>query len=82
MPLLNYLCTCGEVSKKYFKSAKEAPATIKCKCDLEAKKTFGLTSSSHLITIDNGLMAKKIEVSPDIMQINDERSQKDYSEDD
>ncbi len=81
MPLINYICSCGEVFKKYYKSAKDALSIVSCKCGAEAKKTFGNISSSHLITIDNGLMAKKIEVSPDIMQINDERSAKDYSED-
>ena len=82
MPLINYSCDCGEVLKKYLKSAKDALPTVKCKCGLEAKKSFGNTSSSHLIIIDNGLMAKKIEVNPDIMQINDERSAKDYTEED
>ena len=82
MPLINYLCDCGEVQKKYFKSAKDALSNVKCKCGLEARKSFGATSSSHKITIDNGLMARSIEVDPDIMQINDERSAKDYTEED
>ena len=81
MPLMNFVCGCGEVQKKYFKTAKDAPSVVKCKCGLEARKGFGVTSSSHLITIDNGLMAKKIEVSPDINEINDERASRDYSED-
>jgi len=82
MPLLNYVCSCGEVLKKYFKSAKDALSTVQCKCGLEAKKSFGSVSSSHKIIIDNGLMARRLEVDPDITQINDERSSKDYTEDD
>jgi hypothetical protein len=83
MPLINYLCSCGENTKKYLKSAKDATVTINCpKCGLEAKKCFGSTSSSHKISIDNGLMARSIEVDPDIMAINDKRSAKDYSEED
>lgn len=82
MPLINYACSCGEILKKYFKAAKEAPSIVLCKCGADAKKSFGSTSSSHLITIDNGLMSKAIHVNPDIMEINDERSKKDYSEED
>ena len=82
MPLINYLCKCGETQKKYVKSAKDALSSISCKCGLEAKKAFGSTSSSHLTVIDNGLMSKRLEIDPAIMEINDERSRKDYSEDD
>ena len=82
MPLINYSCSCGLVFKKYYKTAKDSPPRNPCKCGAEAVKSFGVTSSSHKIVIDNGLMAKKVEVDPDIMEINDERSKKDYSEDD
>ena len=82
MPLINYTCSCGEILKKYLKSAKDALPTVKCKCGLDAKKAFGATSSSHKITIDNGLMARRVEVDPDITEINDQRSAKDYSEED
>lgn len=81
MPLINYLCDCGEIQKKYFKTAKDALSSVECKCGLKAKKVFGTTSSSHKIIIDNGLMAKKLEIDPNIMEINDERSTKDYTED-
>jgi hypothetical protein len=82
MPLINYVCSCGEVLKKYFKSAKGALPFVKCKCGLEAKKSFGAVSSSHKIVIDNGLVARRLEIDPNIMEINDERSAKDYTEDD
>lgn len=80
MPLINYVCSCEKSFRKYFKSAKDATSTVKCECGLEAKKSFGATSSSHKVTIDNGIMARRIEVDPNIMEINDERSAKDYSE--
>lgn len=83
MPLINYVCSCGEVLKKYFRSVKDATGTSLCsKCGLEAKKSFGVTSSSHKVTIDNGVMSRKIEVDPSIMEINDERSVRDYTEED
>lgn len=82
MPLINYVCGCGESFKKYLKTAKDALTTIKCKCGLEARKSFGTTSSSHKTVIDNGLMARRLEIDPNIMEINDERSAKDYTEED
>jgi hypothetical protein len=81
MPLISYPCSCGEITKKYFKTTKEALTSLQCKkCGLEAKKGFGTTSSSHKTVIDNGLMARRLEIDPDIMEINDERSSRDYSE--
>jgi hypothetical protein len=82
MPLMNYVCGCNKSFKKYFKSAKDAPSTVECVCGLKAKKSFGAVSSSHLVTIDNGLMSRAIHVDPNIMEINDERSSKDYTEQD
>jgi hypothetical protein len=82
MPLINYECSCGEIQKKYFKSAKDALPIVKCKCGLEAKKVFGNTSSSHKIVIDNGLMSRRLEISEDIQEVNDQRSVCDYTEED
>jgi hypothetical protein len=83
MPLINYSCSCGEIFKKYLKSAKDAAATMKCsRCGADAKKSFGATSSSHKTIIDNGLMARKLEIDPNIMEINDQRSVTDFTEED
>ena len=82
MPLISYQCSCGIQAKKYLKTAKEAPVSVECKCGLIAKKGFGTTSSSHKTVIDNGLMARAIEIDPNIMEINDERARTDYSEED
>ena len=82
MPLLNYVCDCGEVTKKYFKAVKDSPSVVKCICGLEARKGFGTTSSSYKITIDNGLQSRAVTVDPNIIEINDARSAKDYSQED
>lgn len=82
MPLINYVCNCSKIYKKYFKTAKDALPLIKCDCGSDAKKAFGATSNSHKITIDNGLMSRRLEVDPNINEINDERSAKDYTEED
>jgi len=82
MPLINYLCACGFTYKKYVKSPKDALVSITCTCGLDAKKTLGSVSSSHKIVIDNGLMARKVEIDPNIQEINDERSRTDFTEED
>lgn len=82
MPLINYSCSCGEVYKKYFKTAKDALPSVDCECGAKALKSFGAMSVAHKIVIDNGLMSKSVEISPDVMQINEERSKIDYSEED
>lgn len=83
MPLISYSCSCGEITKKYVKVAKEAATLLICpKCGLEAKKIFGNTSSSYKVTIDLPGMARAVHVDPEIMEINDERSARDYSEED
>ncbi len=83
MPLISYPCSCGETVKKYFKSAKDATTFVICsKCGLEVRKGFGATSSSYKVTIDLPGMARAIHVDPEIMEVNDERAAKDYSEED
>jgi hypothetical protein len=82
MPLISYSCACGFSTKKYLKSAKDSAVSIICeKCGSEAKKVFGNTSSSYKVTIDTPGMARRIEIDPNIMEINDERSATDYTED-
>jgi hypothetical protein len=81
VPLISYSCICGETTKKYLKLAKDAASSVTCKCGLEAKKVFGTTSNSYKVTIDLPGMSRAIEVLPDIQEINDERSARDYTED-
>lgn len=81
MPLINYSCSCGSNYKKYVKSAKEALLSIPCeKCGKKAKKSLGSTSYNHMTTIDNGLMARKLEVDLSHIESLDEQSTKDFSE--
>ena len=83
MPLINYSCQCGTITKKFLRSAKDSAVSIVCpKCGLEAKKVFGTTSSSYKVTIDLPGMARAVHVDPNIQEINDEVSQRDFSEED
>ena len=81
MPLIHYLCDCKFSVSKFFRQAKDAPAFFACeKCDAIAKKQLKAPSSVSKIVVDNGFQARAVEVNPDIVEINKERSEKDYRE--
>ena len=81
MPLFNYLCECKESVKKFYRQAKDAPSIVPCKCGKESKRTLSAPSSVSKVIVDNGFQARAVEVNPDIIEINKERSEKDYRED-
>lgn len=82
MPIIAYSCECGTVMKKFHRTAKDAPSLLSCtKCGKESKRILSAPSSVSKITIDNGVQARAVEVNPDIVEINEERSRKDYRED-
>lgn len=83
MPLICYICKCGYSENKFMRQAKEAPASFECPiCKDLLKKTLSSPSLSSKIVVDNGFQARAVEVSPDILEINKERSEKDYRKDD
>lgn len=82
MPLIHYLCECKSCINKFHRQAKEAPSSIKCeKCGGNMKKQLSAPSSSSKVTVDNGVQARAVEVNPDIVEINEQRANKNYSED-
>ena len=83
MPLIAYICECAHSTSKLFRRVADAPATIICeKCSKEMKKILSAPNSSSRITIDNGFQAKAVEIIPNILEINEERSKKNYRDDD
>lgn len=81
MPLIAYVCTCNHSEKKFHRQGKDAPATISCsKCGLSMKKSLSAPSSSSKIVVDNGFQARAVEINPNIVEINKERSEKNYKE--
>lgn len=82
MPIIAYLCENNHFVRKFYRKAKEAPKEIECsECGQIMKKTLSAPSSTSKITIDNGLQARAVEIHPDIVEINEERSNKNYRED-
>lgn len=81
MPLIAYLCECKTFKKKYYRQVTDVPAFIICEvCGKESKKTLSSPTSSSKIVVDNGIQARQVEIIPDIISINEERSKKNYRE--
>lgn len=73
---------CGYGVSKFYRQAKDAPAFILCDvCKQESKKQMKAPSSTSKVVVDNGVQARAVEVNPDIIEINKERSEKNYRED-
>lgn len=82
MPLIAYACECSNVIKKFVRAASKAPSFLICpNCDKNMKKLLSGGSSSSKITVDNGFQARSVEINPDIVEINEERSNKNLRED-
>lgn len=84
MPLIYYQCEYGHSVSKFHRQAKDAPAFVSCAkpdCDKQAKKQLKAPSSESKVVVDNGFQARAVEVNPDIIEINQERSNKNYRED-
>jgi len=66
------------------RQAKDAPASFPCtSCNSsEMKKQLSSPSSSSKIVVDNGVQARAVEITPDIIEINKARSEKDYRNED
>ena len=82
MPLIAYKCNCGHEEKKYVRQVKDIPAFFLCpKCNTEnLKKAMSAPSSGLVLTVDNGVQARSVDIRPDILEINKARSEKDYRE--
>lgn len=83
MPLIAYSCQpCGSVIKKFVRTAKDAVVSLICvKCGSSLKKLLSAPSTTSKITVDNGVQARAVEIHPDIVEINEARSNKNYRED-
>lgn len=82
MPLIAYACECGSVNKKFIRMAKDVPSFLICAiCSKKMKKLLSAGSQSSKILVDNGVQARAVEINPDIVEINEERSNKNLRED-
>ncbi len=83
MPLIAYKCNCGHLISKYERQVSNVPAVLTCPfCKTDTlKKILSAPSSSSKITVDNGVQARAVEIDPNIIEMNQERANKDQKED-
>jgi hypothetical protein len=81
MPIFAYSCEEKHLVKKFYRSAKDAPTCLICdECKKEMKKMLSAPSSGSKIVVDNGFQARAVEITPNIIEINQERANKNYRE--
>ena len=78
MPLIHYVCECKYSVSKFHRQAKDAPATLKCeKCGKDAKRALKAPASRSVVTIDNGVQSRSVEVNLEVIEANQEQAEKD-----
>jgi hypothetical protein len=80
MPLISYLCSCKRVLSKFYRWRNDSPSSIVCECGGEFKRQLSAPSNKSVLTIDNGVMAKSVEVNLETIKSNEENSTKDFRE--
>ena len=81
MPLIHYVCECRYSISKFYRQPKDAPVTLLCiKCGKDSKKVLKAPSSSSIITVDNGIQAKSVEVNLEVIESNQLEADKDRRE--
>jgi hypothetical protein len=80
MPLIYYACKCGNSRSKFYRLGKDALSVIDCECGDKLKKQLSAPSNASKVTIDNGHMAKQVEVDLEMVKSIEENSTKDFRE--
>lgn len=82
MPLIKYKCSkdgCGQEFKKFFKTVLSVPPLSYCpQCGGDSsKRVLSAPSNNSVMTIDNGLTPRAVEVDQNIMEMRKERAYKE-----
>ncbi len=79
MPLIKYVCErCGNSIQKVVatKDLKNCKNMLPCgECGEYLERQLGGGSTKSTITMDNGVQARAVEILPDILELNQERSE-------
>ena len=81
MPLISYLCQCGKKQSKFYRMSKDATSYRPCECGLDAKRQLSSPSNASIITVDNGVQSKAVEVNLEVIKSIEQNSTKDFSKD-
>jgi hypothetical protein len=83
MPMIHYICNACGFHLKQILRRPPYPSTLICeKCNGSMTKELSAPSQSSKISVDNGVQARRVEISPDIIETNKARSEKNYHEED
>jgi DNA-directed RNA polymerase subunit RPC12/RpoP len=78
MPMIKYVCKCGNEKSKFFSNTNKILDSIKCeKCGEEIVRTLSSPSQRSKITVDNGVQAKAVELDRQIVEIIEDREKVD-----
>lgn len=68
--MVDYECTkCDNTSSKYFRKSKDVSDEVECtECGGQMERQLGAPNTKSTQFIDNGLQARRVEVSSDIVQ--------------
>lgn len=73
---------CGKNISKFYRQAKNAPATIECEvCKEPAKKSLKGPSSASILSVDNGVQARATQVNLEVIEDIKNRSTKNFGND-
>ena len=78
--MIVYACENGHLVKKFIRQASQAPVSficVTCKCDM--KKQLRAPNSQSVITVDNGVQAKAVEVNLELVEAIKDQSTKDFT---
>lgn len=78
MPRILYTCTdCHKVDAYLLKVGKIVSEQKCSLCGGLSKRTLSAPASTSKISIDNGFQAKAVEITPNIIELNQERRKKE-----
>lgn len=77
--MIYYKCTgCENDGIKYYKKAKDILDEIECnECDGKMERILGAPNTKSTQFVDNGLQARRVEVSSDVIQQEKDKLYKD-----
>ncbi len=80
MPRIRYLCECGKEFHYVYQDSKSIQKTMDCpSCAKLAKRQLSAASTTSKFMVDNGLMARAVEIDMAVIESNKERSKKGYN---
>ncbi len=82
MPIIVYRCNKLHTTKKFFRGVKDLPPSILCKCGEEANRTLSGPVMQSIVSMDNGVQSRAVNVDIKMVEAIQENSTKDFTKKD